>query len=109
MANWVITYWVEFLFGILSTIFVLIARELRKQMQTQKAIKEGVRVLLYESLHKLYDESVKELDKNGGLSVATLDRVNNVYKQYKALGGNHTGDEIYCKIKHMKLLSIWEK
>lgn len=109
MLTFIITYWIEFLFGILASLFVILGKELRKQMRMQQAIKEGVRVLLYESLHKLYDEAVKELEKNGGLSVATLDRVNNVYKQYKALGGNHTGDEIYCKIKHMKLLSIWEK
>lgn len=103
LLNFIITYWIEFLFGILASFFVILGKELRKQMRMQQAIKEGVRVLLYEALYELYCDAHNEVNEKNGLAIETLNRATNIYKQYKTLGGNDAGDEIYAKIKEMPL------
>lgn len=88
--DFVVKYWVEFLFGIVAAGLIAGYKKLSAKLQsdkdTEKAIADGMKYLL---MFKLREEGEKHLT-DGRCSTETKREFEKVYNAYHALGGNDT-------------------
>jgi hypothetical protein len=105
MQEWIIRYWLEFLFGLVIAVLSIAYQRLSCRVKQQEAIKLGMMALLWDRLYTIYNEC----ERSGQISIDGLRNVENIYKQYHALGGNGTGTELYdrlCSLPTKKAQSI---
>jgi len=101
MQDWILRYWLEALFGVIIGILTISYRKLSCRVKQQEAIKLGVQALLWDRLYCIYHDS----EQTGWISIDGMKNVENIYRQYHALGGNGTGTEVYeriCKLPTSK-------
>jgi len=94
MKDWIFTYWLQVLFGGIIAGLSLAYRKLSCRVKQQDAIKLGMMALLWDRLYQIYNEC----ERSGQISIDGLKNVENIYKQYHALGGNGTGTELYERL-----------
>lgn len=103
MIEFVVKYWIEFLFGAIISVIGVLVTSIRKRMAKQKceqdAIKEGLLALLHD---KIYNYCQSYLDR-GYITVEEMRNLEFLYDSYKALGGNGTGQEIYERAKQLPI------
>lgn len=88
MPEWIVKYWVEWVFGLLIAVLTVVVRTLsariRKQQEENKALRDGMRSLLR---RQIVDDCERAL-RDGYCSTATKDTIEDMYQSYHALGGN---------------------
>jgi len=105
MQEWILKYWLQVIFGAIIAILGFAYRKLSCRVNQQEAIKLGMMALLWDRLYTIYNEC----ERSGQISIDGLRNVENIYKQYHALGGNGTGTELYdrlCSLPTKKAQSI---
>lgn len=107
MAGFIINYWLEFAFGFVVAALAVLQRRVMHQIDKQKAIEAGVCALLLETLHSIYHEGLIERVRSKGVEPKTMERFEEIYKQYKALGGDGVGTRIYEMMHELPMLSQW--
>ena len=98
MLEFVIKYWIQFGFGIISTGIMAIFARLFKR---QKAIENGVKALLRDRII----QSCNNYRDKGYCPLYVRDNINNLFKEYKELGGNGTVEALINETKELP----WEK
>ena len=83
MIDFIIKYWLEFLFGIISAGLIAAVRTLSVRNQ---AVADGMKYLL---MYRLRDEGEKLLNQ-GSCQITQKQEYEKVYRAYHALGGNDT-------------------
>lgn len=102
MEDFIIKYWVQEAFALitagagLACTAVCRSRKKRlekqsKQKQEQELLRQGVIALLHDRLYQV----CKTFIRRGYCSVDDRDNLEYMFKPYKALGGNGTGEELY--------------
>lgn len=90
MWEFVLKYWVEFLFGIVAAGLIAgykkLATKIQSNKETEKAIADGMKYLL---MFKLREEGEKYM-KEGRCTTEHKHEFEKVYNAYHALGGNDT-------------------
>lgn len=103
MLDFMLKYWVEFLFGIVAAGLVAGYRKLAARIQTdkdtEKAIADGMKYLL---MFKLREEGEKYLTENR-CSIEHKHEFEKVYNAYHALGGNDTVTELKNKVLQLPI------
>lgn len=99
MKEFIITYWIEFLFGLCITVLSFCYNKLKMQLKEQKEIKEGLVAILHD---RLYQSGMYFVDK-GEITVTELNNIEGIYTAYHNLGGNGTGTEVYERVKELRL------
>lgn len=101
MREWVIKYWVEVLFGLITTGLIAAYKRLYNKIsektKEQDAIKLGIQALLRDRIIQSYNH----YQDKGFCPIYALENVNALYKQYHALGGNGTVTELVERLKDM--------
>ena len=95
MWDFIVKYWVEVLFGIitasLSAAYAHLAKKFKAERAKNQAIESGLRGILRIQILDTYDKCVA----NGRLiSVSRKDAVVSIYQSYIALGNGETDDTI---------------
>jgi hypothetical protein len=95
MAEFIVKYWIEFLFGLIAagltaTVRYLLSQNKRRTTE-QEAIKLGIQALLRDRIIEQYN---KWMEKEY-IPIYALENVTAMYKQYHALGGNGTITHLY--------------
>lgn len=72
--------------------------------RAKDALTQGVLSLLHNRIYELAREAIKR----GGITEDELDELENLYRPYKALGGNGTGCQLYERAKKLPLISDTE-
>ena len=94
-------HWVEWLFTGISTILVILYRDVRKRLKAEHskntAIAEGVQSLLRESIVQNYN---KYHDKEF-CPIYAKESIKRVYQAYHNLGGNDVATKLYEKLLEM--------
>lgn len=99
MLNFVLTYWAEFGFGLLSALAAAGYRKINKRLKEQEAMKEGVLSILHDRIFQAASCYISR----GHITIAELGNVRYLYESYHALGGNGTGTELYHRMKKLEI------
>ena len=88
MLDFILKYWLEWLFGILITVLTLVVRKLsariKQQQQEGEALRDGMRSLLRRQM----EEDCESALRDGWCSTERKNTIGAMYEAYHALGGN---------------------
>jgi len=102
MPDWILKYWMQWLFGIitagLSTVVGYLYKKVKKEVDEQKLIKEGVLALLHDRLYQACMSYIAQDE----ITVSGLKNLEYLYRSYHDLGGNGTGTELFESCKRLK-------
>lgn len=99
VLDWIIRYWVQWLFGLIGAALLAGYRRLVKQEKERKAIKDGLLAILHD---RLYAECSRYIAQ-GSIDTDGLRNMDYLYRSYHALGGNGTGTELYNRAKALPI------
>lgn len=95
--DWIVKYWVEWAFGIVAAIILLLFKKLNRKLNDTKkkddAIELGVQALLRSQMIADYNH----YNDRGSAPIYARENFENVYQQYKNLGGNGVMTDIHKK------------
>lgn len=98
MQEFIIRYWIEFLFSglitVLSYSMMKISQQFKKEVKDQKSIKIGIQAILRDRLIQSYNKHTRE----GFCSIHDRDNMTNMYEQYHGLGENGVMDGLYDEV-----------
>ena len=108
MWDFILKYWLEFLFGVivaaLSASYASLVRKFRAERKKNAAIENGLRGILRIQILDTYDRCVAD---GRTISVSRKDAIVSIYQSYIALGDGNGDDTIralYEEIIHMKIV-----
>lgn len=93
MIDFIIRYWVQELFTLILMCLTWIVKTLRAKKTEYDVLRDGILALLHDRLYQACSFYIKE----GVCSVEDRNNLEYLYKPYKALGGNGTGESLYKK------------
>lgn len=97
MAEWILKYWIEALFGLISACLVAGYRRLSCKLKEQDCIKLGIQALLRDRIIQSYNHYTEK----GCCPIYAMENVIELYNQYHALGGNGAVTELVERLKDM--------
>lgn len=96
MLDWIIKYWVQWLFGLICAALLAGYRRLAKRVKAQEEERKAI-------LHdRLYAECSRCLAQ-GSIDTDAMRNLEYLYRSYHALGGNGTGTELYNRAKALPI------
>lgn len=88
MPEWIVKYWVEWVFGLviagIASYSRHISRQVKKEREEQKALRDGMRSLLRRQIIADCEQAFRD----GFCETKTKDTIEDMYESYHALGGN---------------------
>lgn len=99
MAEFICRYWIEELFAAIIAIITWLVRQTKVKKKEYKVLKEGILALLHD---RLYIACSFFLDQ-GYCTVDDRENLECMYKPYKDLGGNGTGEDLFNKCMELPL------
>ena len=103
MLDWIIRYWVQWLFGLICAALLAGYRRLAKRVKEQEEERKAIKAGLLASLHdRLYAEGSRYIAQ-GSIDTDGLRNLEYLYRSYHALGGNGTGTELYNRAKALQI------
>lgn len=99
MEEFILKYWLEFIFGIFATAITIGFRKIAVKVKEQETVKEGVLAILHDRLY----QAARYYTGQGEISISELKNVEYLYRAYHDLGGNGTGTELYQRICDLPL------
>ena len=93
--DWIVKYWVEWIFGVVVAILGYLIKKINtRSKETSKkndAIELGVQALLRSQMIDDYNHYIEK----GYAPIYARESFENVYRQYKSLGGNGVMTDIH--------------
>lgn len=103
MPDWIIKYWVQWLFGLICAAWPAgyrrLAKRVKEQEEERKAIKAGMLAILHDRLYQACTYYMAQ----GYIDTAGLKNLEYIYRAYHSLGGNGTGTELYNRTKSLPI------
>lgn len=103
MWEFIAKYWLEVLFGAVTTGIGIVLRRISKKLENERkrneAIENGVKDILRIQILDTYDRC----KPTGVISVARKDAIDSAYRSYHALGGNGTITQVHNEIMLMQI------
>ena len=107
MWEWIVKYWIEVLFGVITAIFTAAYTSLEKKFKAERkkneAIENGLRGILRIQILDTYDRCTANGKK---ISISRKDAIVSIYQSYVALGSDNVDDTIkalYEELVHMEI------
>ena len=105
MWDFIVKYWLEFVFGLvvagLSAGYAGLNKKFKAERTKNQAIENGLRDILRLQILDTYDKCVQ----NGRLiTVSRKDAIDSAYNSYHALGGNGTITQVHNEIMQMTII-----
>ena len=91
MIEFIIKYWLEFLFGIVIAVLGYVIKKIRNLYNKQKAVENGVQALLRNELIRRY----REYEIKGEMTILDKENIEHMFNEYENLGGNGTIKQMY--------------
>lgn len=107
MWDFILKYWLEFVFGLivtgLSAAYAHLAKRFKAEKKKNEAIENGLRGILRIQILDTYDRCVASGNR---ISVSRKDAVVSIYQSYCALGDSvdDTIKQLYEEIVHMAIV-----
>ena len=107
MWDFILKYWLEFVFGLivtgLSAAYAHLAKRFKAERAKNQAIENGLRGILRIQILDTYDRCVADGNR---ISISRKDAVVSIYQSYCALGDSvdDTIKQLYEEIVHMAII-----
>lgn len=106
MLEFIVKYWLEFLFSTaisgLVVAYKLLKNKQNQQDKKNKAIENGVQALLRNELIRRY----REYETKGEISIIDKENIEHLFQEYKNLGGNGTVKKMYDELLELPIKII---
>ena len=99
MVDFIIKYWIEFLFGILVVGMTTMYKILLKNVKENKALKDGMKGILHNDI--IY--RCKKFLIIGYVTLDDLEELEYLFKPYKELGGNGTAKKMMDRVYNLPI------
>ena len=99
MINFIITYWLEVIFGIILSLITILWQNIKTYHKKMESIKSGVKILLKNEITNYYDEAILK----NSIRLFEKEMLIELYKQYKNLEGNGLIENLIEKIDTIPL------
>lgn len=99
MLEFIIKYWLEFLFGGVSFVIVYLLKKIFSLYKRQVAIEQGVQALLRNELIRRY----REYESKGEITILDKENIEHMFNEYKNLGGNGTVAKMYNELLELPI------
>lgn len=99
MINFIITYWLEVIFGIILSLITVLWQNIKTYQKKMESIKSGVKILLKNEITNYYDEAILK----NSITLFEKEMLIELYKQYKNLEGNGLIENLIEKIDTIPL------
>ena len=93
MKEFIVQYWVQELFAVIIALFTWMVRKMAKRQNEADIRKQAMMALLHDRLYR----SCSYFLTQGYCPVDDKENLECLFKPYKALGGNGTGEALYKK------------
>lgn len=100
MIDFILHYWLEILFGIITSTMAYFIKKLNNKLKEQESLKVGVRAILRNELKNYHSEYTKR----ESITTEELDNFQTLYHAYVGLGGNGTGKKYYETILTLPII-----
>lgn len=97
MPEWITRYWIEFLFGIVTTGFGFAIKRFNKKINEQESIKMGVQALLRDRILQAYTHYMEK----GFCPIYARENIQELARQYFNLGGNGVVSSLLEKLNEL--------
>ena len=104
MMDWIVKYWVQWLFGIMGTVLVVCIRKLCSIAKYEKTEQRAVRESLKAILHDRIFEAFRYYMKIGCIDQPGMQNLETLWEAYVHWGGNGTGKTYYRKIRNLPIV-----
>lgn len=84
-------YWVQEVLATISGAVAWLGRKVHRWKQEQDLVKQGVLAILHDRLYQACQYYLRK----GYCSIDDRDNLEYMFRPYRALGGNGTGEELY--------------
>ena len=91
MIDFILKYWIQELFALILAVLTWLWRTLIRRKQENDEIKDGMLALLHDRIYQACSFFIAR----GWCSPEDRSNLEYLYKPYKALGGNGTGESLY--------------
>ena len=95
--DWILKYWIQELFAIIIAILTWCVKKLRKKKTEYDVLREGILALLHDRLYTACSFFITR----GWADLDDRENLEYLYKPYKALGGNGTGENLYQAVQKL--------
>lgn len=107
MWDFIVKYWLEFLFGMivaaLSASYASLVKKFKAEKAKNAAIENGLRGILRIQILDTYDRCVADGRK---ISISRKDAIVSIYQSYVALGDGNTDDTIKALYEELVRMTI---
>ena len=114
--DWILKYWIQELFAVIIAVLGWCVKKLRKKKTEYDVLREGILALLHDRLYTACSFFIAR----GWASLEDRENLEYLYRPYKALGGNGTGETLYhtveklytirwksCRIRNRRRNDLW--
>jgi hypothetical protein len=99
MIDFVLKYWIQFLFGLISSFIIFLCKMIKNEYETIKNTKNGMKVLLKKGILEKY----KVYKEKNCITFYEKEMINDLYQEYKNLGGNSFIEDIMDDINDIPM------
>lgn len=97
MPEWIVKYWVEWIFGILIALLGVLWKHLSSKVKAEQKKNEAVELGVQALLRAQMVNDYNHYSEKGFAPIYARENFENCYKQYKGLGGNGVMTDIHNK------------
>ena len=95
ILQYIATHWVAWLFACISGALLAAYHKLSGQLKAEQAKAQAINAAVLALLHDRLYQACQFYLKRGFCTVGDRDNLEYMFKPYKTLGGNGTGEELY--------------
>lgn len=95
MFEWILKYWIEVLFGILTSVFCFVTRHLSHKIKKEQEINGAIVVGMQALLRTKLTEMCEKYTALGYCPVHVKENMSDLYNAYHTIGGNGAGTAAY--------------
>lgn len=114
MPEWIVKYWIEWLFGLIIAGLGLAVKHISSKVKAERAAREALEMQAKQEtealkagmkslLRRQILEDCKKVAADGYCGATMRDTITAMFDAYKALGGNGTVSDAYEEIRNLPL------
>lgn len=97
MHEEVMTYFVDFAFGLIAAVLMARLRKVDRYIKEVDSAKNGVKALLRDAIIQQYNK----YEERGFVPIYARESMEQMYKEYKNLGGNGAIENLVAKLHRL--------